>query len=316
MYALTTLFSLHSLKSKNHLQDFYRILNHEGGQIAAALDMLRLSYFSDPKDLFEQGEKKVVDINNNISSFIRHLSFLFKSPKFLSESPIPQKKYFWPWKELIFKWKDVYRPELEEKSLQMPLKNLSLEDDGKFKIFGDKLLLEQAFYNLVNNAVKYSYRGTKIRMNCTKMENNIHVMVTNYGLELDLKTAIFNLYQRGDNVADNEGLGVGLYLAKKIVDAHGGEIVTRCDVLSSYNVGLIEPYLLKPGHLTDPESVEILREEKKRLQDLNKYKEVIAIDETGECKYNPTWGELFNSIHDPTYEVTFDVVIPDREDRP
>jgi signal transduction histidine kinase len=83
------------------------------------------------------------------------------------------------------------------------------------------------FENLLNNAIKYSKKGGRIEMGCKTDENNIIISIKDAGIGIPQaqQPMIFKKFFRGTNVGTEElGTGLGLYIAKAIVEAHGGKI--------------------------------------------------------------------------------------------
>jgi two-component system, OmpR family, sensor kinase len=97
------------------------------------------------------------------------------------------------------------------------------------RMVGDSKLLSQVFGNLLSNAVKYSPGGGSIYISAEVVSEEVVVAVVDHGIgipESDLDR-LFERYQRGSNVSGIVGTGVGLYLAKMIVDMHGGRIEVK-----------------------------------------------------------------------------------------
>ncbi len=90
---------------------------------------------------------------------------------------------------------------------------------------GDKL--KDVALNLIDNAIKYTDKG-KITVSVEKLNGNIRVSVkdTGRGISKDDVLKLFAKFVRGEGIAQvqPDGSGLGLYIAKRIVDAHGGEI--------------------------------------------------------------------------------------------
>jgi signal transduction histidine kinase len=97
---------------------------------------------------------------------------------------------------------------------------------ASLRMVGDTKLLSQLFSNLLSNAIKYSPGGGSIDISAEAVSEEVVVAVVDHGIgipESDLDR-LFERYQRGSNVSGIVGTGVGLYLAKMIVDMHGGRI--------------------------------------------------------------------------------------------
>jgi signal transduction histidine kinase len=94
------------------------------------------------------------------------------------------------------------------------------------RVLGDVNLLTQVFGNLLSNAVKYSPNGGLIKFSARLDADQVVIAVEDQGLgiaERD-KSRIFERYYRGSNTAGIGGTGVGLHLAKLMVDLHHGTI--------------------------------------------------------------------------------------------
>ncbi|GAB4553807.1 MAG: ATP-binding protein [Anaerolineae bacterium] len=93
---------------------------------------------------------------------------------------------------------------------------------------GDEMRLRQVFDNLISNAIKYSPNGGEIRITATYDEVGVTVSIHDQGVGIapeDLPH-IFDRFYRVDNALSRrtKGTGLGLYLAKAFIEAHGGAI--------------------------------------------------------------------------------------------
>lgn len=84
--------------------------------------------------------------------------------------------------------------------------------------------LQQALGNLLDNAIKYSADGTTITVRIASSTDAVHVSVHNQGAgipALDMGQ-LFQPYGRLSNASTHQGSGLGLYITRCIVEAHGG----------------------------------------------------------------------------------------------
>jgi signal transduction histidine kinase len=101
------------------------------------------------------------------------------------------------------------------------------ESSGECYVKADKRRLERVFTNLISNAVKYSENGSNVLLKVDRFEADALIIVKDEGVGMD-HAEIQKLFQpftrldRTKNMA--KGTGLGLFSAKKIVEAHGGRI--------------------------------------------------------------------------------------------
>lgn len=96
------------------------------------------------------------------------------------------------------------------------------------KIRADATLLSSVFQNLISNAVKYGKKGSKIITQCIEEKNQFVISVYNEGIGFSEKQAesLFTKFSRfsSENYSTKSGTGLGLFVAKMIIEKHGGKI--------------------------------------------------------------------------------------------
>jgi two-component system CheB/CheR fusion protein len=100
--------------------------------------------------------------------------------------------------------------------------------DGAVPVHGDANRLMQVIVNLLSNAANYSPHGSNVELD-VKLDGDhavVSVLDQGVGIELELQDKIFELFVQSEQRLDRSrgGLGVGLSLAKNIVDLHHGSI--------------------------------------------------------------------------------------------
>ena len=98
--------------------------------------------------------------------------------------------------------------------------------DANVRLNADRHRLMQVLNNYLTNAIKYSPKADKILIRLSIDDGKLITAVTDYGQGIPATKLpfIFNRYYRAENIGNAEGLGLGLYLAKEIITAHGGEV--------------------------------------------------------------------------------------------
>jgi len=97
----------------------------------------------------------------------------------------------------------------------------------------DATRLAQVVSNLLNNAAKYTERGGRIRLTAERRGSEAVVTVTDTGIGIppEMLSRIFEMFTQADRSIDRSqgGLGVGLTLARRLVELHGGTIEARSE---------------------------------------------------------------------------------------
>lgn len=98
--------------------------------------------------------------------------------------------------------------------------------DDVNEVFADPDKVEQVMTNLVENAVKYTESGT-VRVGGSREESLIKLTVSDEGegIPADHRVQVFGkFFRRGERAGNPTGTGLGLYISKGLVEAHGGRI--------------------------------------------------------------------------------------------
>jgi signal transduction histidine kinase len=110
---------------------------------------------------------------------------------------------------------------MKEKKLDFSLDN-KLKDKTYYEI--DKSQMRQVMQNILTNAYKFTPENGKIRLSARKHGENILIKVSDNGkgIPKELKKAIFEKFKTSGS--SGTGIGLGLYVCKKIIDLHKGKI--------------------------------------------------------------------------------------------
>jgi PAS domain S-box-containing protein len=96
------------------------------------------------------------------------------------------------------------------------------------EVFADPMRVGQVLGNLISNAVKYSTDGTDIDVHLVQRDSEAEIAVTNQGRGIapDDMPRLFSRFMRSRHKGASRapGLGIGLYIAKELIEAHGGRI--------------------------------------------------------------------------------------------
>ncbi len=104
-------------------------------------------------------------------------------------------------------------------------------DHERVMVEADEDLIHQVIYNLTDNAVKFVNDGGYIAFHYSSDNNNTYVSVKNSGQGLSREeiTKVFDRFYKTDRSRglDKNGVGLGLYIVRTIVNMHGGDIIVR-----------------------------------------------------------------------------------------
>lgn len=128
---------------------------------------------------------------------------------------------------------DIIKKSIEDLKSNAELKGIKLsfedlrkkQDKIKIKLDADKI--KDAFLNLIDNSIKYTTKGTvNVELNCDDKNILIKIRDTGIGLSEEEIDRLFAKFSRGNDSAkiNTDGSGLGLYIARKMIEIHGGKI--------------------------------------------------------------------------------------------
>lgn len=128
------------------------------------------------------------------------------------------------------------------------MKNLEFDIDmPKYEYFGDEQMLDQVWFNIIDNAIKHSNVGDKIKIALTTGDGVVYVSIADQGCGMseEVQKHLFEKFYQGDTSRKDEGNGLGLSIVKRIVDLCDGDI----KVESAEGIGTKFIVTLPDGHM-------------------------------------------------------------------
>ncbi len=108
------------------------------------------------------------------------------------------------------------------KAVNCPVK---MKAPGNLRVVCDRFRIEQVITNLITNAMKYG-QGSLIEVSLAETPTGVRISVADQGMGIapEKQALVFDRFERAVSHVNISGLGLGLYIIKQIVSAHGGEI--------------------------------------------------------------------------------------------
>jgi PAS domain S-box-containing protein len=124
---------------------------------------------------------------------------------------------------------NVVRPTAEAKNIRIDLDF----DQEPVTVSGDTNRLQQVFWNLLSNAVKFTPSGGQVTVRLRQVESHVEIEVadTGQGITSDFLPFVFDRFRQADSTSTRQhgGLGLGLAIARHLIEIHGGSVEARSD---------------------------------------------------------------------------------------
>lgn len=271
---------------------------------------------------FREMIKKIGDINNRIEL----LDGLYKRSTLIFKSVDP-----------TLDWEDFHRiiysiqSLFDEKAFLNNRQSIEIHLEqvfSQYHIFTDKNFITQILFNLVDNAIKYGIRGSKINIRVrmpqiTKeylkhgivQDEHMQIIVESFGQKIEdkSKNKLFDLYYRSSK-DEIEGLGIGLFLVKRLchilgysVFCYSSEFVEAIH-LPIYYFFCEQKGLVYLSEILEDRYTDIRVKNKIVLN--NAIERVVNTDKQRNIDWDITDYEIENQLFDPVYSNKFVIYIP------
>ena len=210
---------------KNMMDEQNRFISDASHELKTPLTSLKTAM-----EVFLRGKKKNLEESESI---IRESIIEVNKLQSLSESLLQLAQYQKPNGHTLFKKISIATIINNAVNNIKPIakkKNITIRSDVEdCEVKGNKYSLEDLLKILLDNAVKYSPKSTTVNIVSKKTDGHIEIQVKDQGIGIDEKDIphIFDRFYRADNTRSNnshDGYGLGLSIAKKIVELHRGSI--------------------------------------------------------------------------------------------
>jgi ligand-binding sensor domain-containing protein/DNA-binding response OmpR family regulator/nitrogen-specific signal transduction histidine kinase len=185
--------------------------------------------------------------------------------------------------KLKYSKQDIY-PFLDEIYLSFKeyarARNINLEflnKDKNLDVWFDVTQLEKVIFNLLSNAFKYTSLGGTVSLSVQEYENNVVILVSDTGIGIAEKSLdkIFDRFYQVDSM-DQKGTGIGLALAKSIIEAHKGKINVQS--IEGKGTTFIVELPLGDSHIADSQKVATPDIDSSCISELTMYRDKMPDD--------------------------------------
>lgn len=178
-------------------------------------------------DLTEEQRREYTDIISSASESLSMLvSNILRLNKLENQAIMPNARPYDLTRQL-FDCALSFETQWEEKGIDF---DAQLEE--RVMVLADETMMEIVFNNLISNALKFTERGGRIVLRQEKDGDDVIVSVADTGCGMDEETLahIFDKFYQGETSHSREGNGLGLTLARRVVEISGGSIGVRSEL--------------------------------------------------------------------------------------
>jgi CheY-like chemotaxis protein len=191
--------------------------------IRSAVDFLRLNGPADPE---LKSSRDIID--HEVSHLTRLIDDLMDVSR-ITHNRIELRKARLLLAEVLKSAVESVRSVIDSHGHQL---HLDCENNG-MAVYGDEVRLTQIFINLLNNASKYTPKGGQIWLSARPDNGEAVVSIKDngVGISADKMSRLFEMFYQVDHSIGRpaDGLGIGLTLAQRLVEMHGGSITAISD---------------------------------------------------------------------------------------
>ncbi|MCR5719775.1 MAG: HAMP domain-containing histidine kinase [Lachnospiraceae bacterium] len=236
VFVLVALFSQRAIRPiANNIKQQKRFITDAGHElktpltsISASLDVLQM----------ENGDNEWIDnIKKQTSRLTKLVSELVTLSRLDEVNPLPNKEHF-SLTDASWEIMEIYKS--QAKALG---KTLSGNIEENVEMYGERGSICRMLSVLLDNAVRYSDEESEIRFTVRKKKNKIFIETFNtckYDTPPDVDR-LFDRFYRPDDSRNSEtgGTGVGLAIAKAVVESHGGKIRAECSTGKTMTITIL-----------------------------------------------------------------------------
>jgi len=305
----------HEERIKLLLETIIRECAHESAHfILPAIDILDKHINMVPAQMINRTDLKhyynyeLIPFENNknkIKELLYQLKDIYIRPPIIFSDNLQIKKEYKSITLLFYKLRDMREERAKDSHKSIQYGNININEEIKL----DEAYFSHAIFNLLDNAIKYGFDGSNIyiKINVDKQNDRLIIQIVSYGIEIKKEDKIYNLWERGDKASSMaQGEGIGMYIVKKICEAHNGTITHKSELLSIYNIPVLFNYKYK-RELAKDFSQEEIKQFDYEIERLSKSTETEVVNDHKYINYAYVFA---TRIKEPTFRNTFIITLP------
>jgi len=230
-------------RAKDH---FLAVLSHELRTPLAPV-VLGVSMLQDRSDLVPPVRETLEMIGRNVEMEARLIDDLLDVSR-IAQGKVELQKQRVELCTVIQQAIDVCKADIEARQLEF---GLDMGSAAPYWVEADVSRLQQVFWNLLKNAIKFTPKGGCMGIRCRPNESHVVVEVNDsgIGIEPEALTRVFNAFEQAERSITRQfgGLGLGLAISKALVEMHGGTIEAHSEGRNKGATFRIELPLVAPA---------------------------------------------------------------------
>lgn len=307
------------------LYSLLSIYRHEIAHHTQVIGKINMKYFKSLHKYRDKQDYQIEDTYRNLDGSLRRIHYISRNTRWIHNKPqLIKKENVNILKDCFYKYVGAYTYELKSESKYIQ----TYTNGGSKVLYTDPNCMELMINNLISNAIRYSYRGSKIIQKYNAEDNRI--IVKDYGIAVDETVPdtkgdeqhkVFNLFERGKITKgiDAGGAGVGLHVCKLIAELLQYKIKFTQKKISDFNLPMIYYYANRYNQYKNKSAYhnEIMDEYKAKLKEIN---ECVYDMNKVDDNYPPqdilhftseeiTLEKIDKVIKEGTYLVTFEIEV-------
>ncbi|MBE7707428.1 MAG: GHKL domain-containing protein [Cyanobacteria bacterium SIG27] len=182
------------------------------------------SFLTTASEKISQEEQDLIKLTLNSCNYLNKLVEIFNSVNKLNFETIKLNYEKFDIVELINSL--IYELNILIKYYEL---NITFDCSRKIIINADKLQIKRVIENLLSNSINYAFKKSTVEINLTTQKNQFIFEITNKSpyIEPEILKEIFKKYKTHSSLYNKNGVGLGLYLSKEIINAHLGSMIAK-----------------------------------------------------------------------------------------